>query len=103
MYNKTIFISTASNQFKIAAKWRDRNSTRFAHDARNADAARRLLDLESQIYVSDDTWARIAPLIQNEACCLSAMSETNRLVGFKELPADFPAWLETFCNILTRA
>src|SRR5580698_2973991 len=99
-YNKPVFTSTLSAQFKISSKWRDNNSKRFAHDTRNADAAKRLLDLESQIHVPDEVWDHIAPLVQDDGKCMSAISETNRLVGFKELPADFAAWLESFCTIL---
>lgn len=102
MNNKPIFVSTLSAQFKITAKWRDNNAKRFPHDIRNADAAKRLLDLESKIQISDDAWKRIAPLVQNDAACLSAISETNRLVGFKEKPADFAAWLENLHTNLTR-
>ncbi|MCK1313702.1 hypothetical protein [Bradyrhizobium sp. 23] len=102
MNNKPVFVSTLSAQFKVTSKWRDNNSKRFAHDPRNADAAKRLLDLESQIHISDETWVQIAPLVQDDASCLSAISETNRLVGFKERPADFSAWLESFCTILSR-
>jgi hypothetical protein len=100
--NKPVFTSTLSAQFKLSSNWRDNNSKRFAHDIRNADAAKRLLDLESQIHVTDETWNRIAPLVQDDGVCLSAISETNRLVGFKERPADFSAWLESFCIILSR-
>jgi hypothetical protein len=100
--NKPVFTSTLSAQFKVTAKWRDNNSKRFSHDLRNADAANRLLDLESQIHVTDEAWNRIAPLVQDDGVCLSAISETNRLVGFKERPADFPAWFEGFCIILSR-
>jgi hypothetical protein len=103
MNNKPVFVSTLSAQFKITSKWRDNNSIRFRHDVRNADAAKRLLDLESGIHISDETWNRIAPLVQDDATCLFAISETNRLVGFKELPADFSAWLESFCAILSRS
>jgi hypothetical protein len=101
--NKPFFESTLSIQFKTTATWRDNNSKRFAHDTRNADAAKRLLDLESEIHVTDEVWNRIGPLIQDDGACLSAISETNRLVGFKERPADFSAWLESFCTILARS
>jgi hypothetical protein len=100
--NKPFFLSTLSIKYKLSAKWRDNNSIRFAHDGRNADAAKRLLDLESQIHVSDENWNRIVPLVQNDSACFSAISETNRLVGFKELPADFSAWFEIFCVMLSR-
>jgi hypothetical protein len=103
MNNKHIFASTSSAQLKVTAKWRDNNSKRFAHDIRNADAAKRLLDLESEIHISDEAWTRIAPLVQDDAACMSAFSEANRLIGFKEYPADFPAWLELFCAILSRS
>jgi hypothetical protein len=103
MNNKPVFEKTLSVQMKITSKWRDNNSKRYAHDIRNADAAQRLLDLESQIRISDETWTRIAPLVEDDAACLSAISETNRLVGFKEHPADFSAWLESFYTILSRS
>jgi hypothetical protein len=100
--NKPIFEKTVSVQMKITAKWRNNNAIRFAHDLRNAEAGKRLLDLESQIHIPDEAWNRIEPLVQDDAASLSAISETNRLVGFKELPADFPAWLESFCTIASR-
>jgi hypothetical protein len=102
MNNKPIFVSALSNQFKISGKWRGNNAKRFAHDPRNADAAKRLLDLVSQIYISDDTWTQFAPLLQDDAACLSAISETNRDVGFRTHPADFAAWVENLHSNLTR-
>jgi hypothetical protein len=63
MNNKPIFVSTLSAQFKITAEWRDNNARRYGHDARNAEAARRLLELESEIDISDDTWTRLAPSV----------------------------------------
>lgn len=102
MNNKHIFVSTLSAQFKITARWRGNNAKRFSHDRRNADAEQRLLDLASQVNVSDDDWTRFAPLVQDDATCLSAISETNRFVGFKTSPVDFSAWLESLHTNLTR-
>lgn len=100
--NKPIFLSSLSAQFKITAKWRENNAKRFAHDIRNAEAAQRLGDLATQIDIPDDTWTGLAPLVQDDATCLSAISETNRLVGFKEKPADFKAWLQNLQATLIR-
>ncbi|MDH2354893.1 hypothetical protein QCM80_30125 [Bradyrhizobium sp. SSUT112] len=100
--NKTDFASLLSHQFLTSSNWRTSQAKRFKHDDRNADASQRLLDLASKIHISDDAWTRLAPLVQDHAACMSAVSEANRLVGFKERPADFAGWLETFCTILTR-
>ncbi len=102
MLSKPVFAHRLSTHFKITAKWRGNNALRYSFDHRNADSQKRLLDLESQIHVSDENWERIAPLVQDYETCLAAINETNRLVGFKEVPADFPAWFELFCIILSR-
>src|SRR4051812_30067860 len=101
--NISVFRTTLSEQFKSASNWRVKNTKRYPHDQqRNAEAAKRLLDLESQIHIPHGSWNRIADLVQDDAACLSALSEANRLVGFKKLPADFSSWFESFCTILAR-
>ena len=99
--NKKRFANTVADQFRMSATWRQAKADRFSHDGRNADAARRLRELESQVVVSDDIWEEIEPLASDHAACLAAMSETNRDVGFRKHPRDFSAWLENFLSNLT--
>jgi hypothetical protein len=99
--NKSNFTATLLDQFRISSNWRDAKAKRFAHDARNAEAAKRLLELESEIVISDTAWAHLAPLVSDPAC-LAAISETNRDVAFRSNPPDFAAWLENLHSNLTR-
>jgi hypothetical protein len=100
--NKNRFINTVSDQFRMSSNWRDAKASRFGHDGRNADAARRLRELESQVAVPDDIWKQIEPLVSDHPACLAAISETNRDVGFRKHPRDFAAWLENLHVNLTR-
>jgi hypothetical protein len=97
--NKTIFASTLSDQFKISSRWRKAQAKRFVHDARNAEASRRLLELESQIVIPDDVWKQLAPLVVAYPACLAAISETNRDVAFRKHPRDFTEWLDNLHSI----
>jgi hypothetical protein len=67
----------------------------FSHDPRNAQAAKRLRELASQLCISDDAWALLEPHFNGaDARWLAAVTETNRDVGFRKHPRDFAAWLE---------
>ena len=102
MFNKKDdFTATLSDQFRISANWRKAQAKRFIHDARNAEAAQRLLQLESQIEIPDDVWQRLEPLV-SESVRFAAVSETNRAVGFRKHPRDFAAWLENLYINLTQ-
>jgi len=91
--NKTEFATTLSDQFRMSANWRGSNAKRYTHDARNAEAAQRLHELELQIVIPDSVWETLAPLVADPVC-LAAISETNRDVGFRKHPKDFSSWLE---------
>ena len=99
--NKNDLAATLSYQFRTSSKWRTAQAKRYKHDGRNAEAAHRLLELESQIRISDAIWEALAPLISKPACLL-AISETNRDVGFRKYPRDFTSWLENLHSNLTR-
>src|SRR6267378_5179439 len=99
--NKNIFASTLSDQFRTSSNWRKAQAKRNTHDTRNAEAAKRLLELESQIIIPENVWEQLAPLVSDPAC-LAAISETNRDVGFRKHPANISAWLENLHSILTR-
>jgi hypothetical protein len=101
-HNKSNFSAALSDQFRISANWRKGQAKRFAHDGRNSEAAKRLLELESQITVQDEVWQHLQPLVSGPAC-LPAISETNRDVGFRTNPRDFTAWLENLHSNLTRS
>ena len=100
-HNKSNFAAALSDQFRISANWRSGQAKRFSHDVRNAKAAQRLLELESEIVIADNLWEALAPLV-SDAACLAAISETNRDVGFRKHPRDFTAWLENLHTNLTR-
>ena len=103
MYNnsKASFEEFISQQILVSADWRRRQLQRFPEDARNEKARARLLQLESEIDISDDEWKLLEPLVQDNKC-LTALSETNRAVCFRTYPADFPAWLANLHSNLTR-
>jgi hypothetical protein len=103
MYNnsKASFEEFISQQILVSADWRSRQLQRFPEDARNEKARARLLQLESEIDISDDEWEQLEPLVQDNKF-LTAVSETNRAVGFRAYPADFPAWLANLHSNLTR-
>ena len=91
--NKSEFAATLSDQFRTSSNWRKAQAKRFTHDARNAEAAQRLLELALEIVIPADVWQQLAPLVADPVC-LAAISETNRDVGFRKHPDDFAAWLE---------
>jgi hypothetical protein len=94
--NKQRFAYTVAEQFRNSAGWRQVKAERYQHDYRNANAARRMRELECEIEIPDDTWEEIEHLVSDRRASLAAMSETNREIGFKRNPADFAAWLERF-------
>jgi hypothetical protein len=99
LHNKTNFIATRSDQFRISSNWRKAQAKRFTYDGRNAEAAQRLLELEAQIVIADKVWEQLAPIVADSAC-LAAISETNRDVAFRKHPCDFDAWLENLLSNL---
>ena len=97
-HNKTSFEAMLTEQFRISEKWRNGNYKRYA-DHRNADASQRLREIRSQISINDTAWEELQPLVSGPIC-LAAISETNRDVGFRTHPHNFPAWFENFhCNL----
>jgi hypothetical protein len=99
-HNKPNFTVTLADQFRTSSNWRKAQAKRFTHDARNAEAAQRLLELALEIVIPADVWQQLAPLIADPGC-LSAISETNRDVAFRRHPANFSAWLENLLSNLT--
>jgi len=98
-HNKSNFAAALSGQFLTSANWRKGQAKRFK-DSRNDQAAQRLLELESQILITDAVWQALAPLVSNPAC-LGVISQTNRDVGFRTKPSGFSAWLENLHANLT--
>ena len=99
--NKANFEASVSKQILVSADWRDRQLQRFPDDDRNTKARARLLELESQIDISDDAWQVLEPIVQGNKF-LTAISETNRDVGFRTHPIDFSAWLDCLHSNLLR-
>src|SRR6266851_2821002 len=100
-HNKNTFASTLSDQFKTSSNWRKAQAKRYTHDARNAEASQRLLELASEIVIPDNVWETLEPFVSGPAC-LSAVSETNRDVAFRKHPRDFAEWLDNLHSNLTR-
>jgi hypothetical protein len=99
--NKHEFVETLYDQFRVSEKWRKTNAKRYSQDPRNAEAAKRLGELKSQIVITDESWERLRPLVSGPTC-LEDISVTNREVGFKKHPADFANWLEHLHTNLMR-
>jgi hypothetical protein len=100
-HTKQNFKSALAEQFQTTATWRKANAKRFKHDARNAEAEQRLIELQSGINIPDDVWEFIKPIV-SKPDCLAAISETNRDVGFRTQPEDFKAWLKNLHACLIR-
>lgn len=102
---KLEFESIMRTQFRRSANWRKNNSRRFPNDSsRNEQAAQRLLDFESSIVLDDELWQRLQPhIVERTTVALAALTDTNRDVGFRTHPADFPAWMQEFENNLLAA
>ena len=99
--NKEHFDASISEQILSCADWRERQLQRFPDDARNSKAKAQLLKLESEIDISDSNWEQLEPIIQGNKF-LTAISETNRDVGFRTYPLNFTAWLDYLHSNLTR-
>lgn len=100
MNTKEDFSHCISTGFFRSSAWRHLKKRAFPGDARNERAANRLLELESQIEVSDDQWKRFEPHCR-EQNLLAAITDTNRDVCFRTYPRDFAAWLENLHANLT--
>jgi hypothetical protein len=62
-----------------------------------------LLELESGIDISDALWDKLSPYYdESDTRWLTAVSETNRDVGFRKHPCDFAAWAEHLLLNLAR-
>jgi hypothetical protein len=99
--NKKHFDAFVSEQILSCADWRSKQQKRFPDDDRNAKATSRLLKLESEIVISDDVWAQLQTLVPGSHF-MTAISATNRDVGFRTYPADFSAWLDYLQSNLIR-
>jgi hypothetical protein len=103
-HSKEDFSYYLSNRFIGSSAWRRIKAKNFPDDPRNARAAQRLLELESQIEIPDDMWEKIEPFYnESDSHFLGAVTDTNRDIGFKKNPRDFSAWLENLHSNLTRS
>jgi hypothetical protein len=98
--NKEHFEDFVSKQMLVTRDWRNQQLRRFPEDVRNEKAAARLLELESKIDISDYAWQQLEPLVQG-VNFMTAISATNRDVGFRTYPLNFTAWLEHLHSNLT--
>ncbi|MBR1204489.1 MULTISPECIES: hypothetical protein [unclassified Bradyrhizobium] len=93
-----------SNRFIGTSSWRQVKQKNFPQDPRNDRAAQRLLELESQIEITDQMWERIAPFYnESDSHFLAAVTDANRDVCFRTHPATFAAWFDNLHTNLTRA
>jgi hypothetical protein len=91
-----------ATHFRKNASWRIGNAIKFPSDGRNALAAEHLLELKSNIEISDAMWGRLSPHYnETDACWCAAVSETNGHVGFRQHPRDFAAWVDNLLSNLT--
>jgi hypothetical protein len=99
--NKANFEASVSKQILVSADWRDRQLQDSLMTIGITKAKARLLELESEIDISDAKWEQLEPIVQGNKF-LTAISETNRDVGFRTHPIDFSAWLENLHSNLVR-
>lgn len=93
-----------AQRFRGSSDWRRCQSAKFPNDPRNPKAQRRLLELASEVNISDHTWTSLAPYYdENDGHWLAAVSDTNRDVGFRRHPHDFAEYLQNLLvNLLRR-
>ena len=90
-----------ATHFRKNASWRIGNAIKFPSDGRNALAAEHLLELKSNIEISDAMWVKLSPHYnETDACWCAAVSETNGHVGFRQHPRDFAAWVDNLLSNL---
>jgi hypothetical protein len=101
--NKEDCVHYFAGRFRSNSAWRTSQSIKFPDDTRNTQAAQRLLELESDIELSDALWNKVSPYYdESDSRWLAAVSEANRDVGFRKHPRDFAAWIENLLSNLTR-
>jgi hypothetical protein len=102
--NRTLATRTASLNLQSSACWRTERAESYPNDAaRNLKAAQMLRDLNSQLHFSDDDWVLLEPYFNGaDQKWIRALTETNRLIGFKNFPqnsSDYVAYLfQTLVN-----
>ena len=90
-----------ATRFRTNASWRIGNAIKFPSDGRNALAAELLLELKSNIEISDAMWDRLSPHYnETDARWCAAVSKTNGDVGFRKHPRDFAGWAENLLSNL---
>jgi hypothetical protein len=93
-----------AQRFRCSSDWRRCQSAKFLNDSRNPKAQRRLLELASEVDISDHAWSSIASYYdENDDHWLAAVSDTNRDIGFRRHPRDFAEYLQNLLvNLLRR-
>jgi hypothetical protein len=76
-----------SNRLRGSSDWRRSQGTKFPNDPRNDQASIQLLELVSSIDIPDTVWFEIAPYYnESNSRWLTAVSDTNRDIGFRRHP-----------------
>jgi hypothetical protein len=89
-------------RFRTNANWRMGLASKFVTDSRNVRAATRLLELKTEIKISDAMWDRLSPhFCETDARWCQAVADTNADVGFRQHPRDFSSWVDTLLYRLT--
>jgi hypothetical protein len=102
--NKQACAKYLAQRFRGASDWRRCQSAKFRHDPRNMKAQQRLLELASEVNLTDKLWQHVIPHYnENDARWLAAVSDTNRDVGFRKHPRDFTDYLQNLLINLARS
>jgi hypothetical protein len=91
-----------SNRFISASAWRRVKDKNFPDDPRNLRSAQQLLQMESELEISEAMWLRLKPYYTEDSNRFKdAVTIAMRGLGFRIHPVDSSEWLETLYDILT--
>jgi|SRR5579871_2352887 len=88
--------------FLSTANWRDRVGKAWGDDSRNAEASKRLRELNSGFRLTDSDWVLLEGHFDAAGPkWLHAVRETNRQIGFVHKPADATEYVAALLSNLT--
>lgn len=101
MTNKQDCAHYFATRFSTNSTWRIGQFIKFPSDARNELAVQQLLELKSEIAISDAMWDKLSPHYnETDARWCAAVSKANGDVGFRKHPRDFAGWVENLLSNL---
>jgi hypothetical protein len=93
-----------AQRFRGSSAWRRCQGAKFPNDPRNQKAQQRLLELATEIDISDRLFDHVVKHYnETDSRWLAAVSDTNRDVGFRRHPRDFSDYLQTLLLNLARS